>query len=111
MNTNRWRIERLARTEQHRAEQLGKLQAMRQLSKETGATIWKVWHINPMTPNPCEHCLELDGERLPLGESFGDFSAGAGEVADAHPNCTCYLTFEIDEEFPKEVDTLEEVVE
>ena len=97
MNTNKWRIERLARTETHRAEQLGNLQAMRQLSAETGAKIWKIWHVNPMTPDHCETCLALDGQRLPLGDVFGDFKAGAGEIADAHPNCSCYLTFEIDD--------------
>lgn len=95
-----WRVERLARTETHRAEQMARLTAMRELAQQTGAVIWKVWNINPLTPNPCEQCLALDGQRLPLGDSFGEFPAGAGEVADAHPNCSCYLTFEIEENSP-----------
>lgn len=96
METDKWRIERIARTESHRSVQLGNLQAMRQLQSETGAKIWKVWHLNPMTENHCETCESLDGVRLPLGDSFGDFNVGAGEIADAHPNCSCYLSFEID---------------
>lgn len=97
METDHWRIERIARTETHRAEQMGNLTAMRELAKETGATIWKVWNLNPLTPNHCETCEALNGVRLPLGDSFGDFPAGADKIADAHPNCSCYLTFEIDE--------------
>lgn len=95
IDTNSWRVVRLANTETHRAEQYAKLTAMRELAKQTGAEIYKVWNINPMSPNPCEVCLELNGKKLPLGEDFGDFSAGADEVADAHPNCSCYLTFEV----------------
>lgn len=97
METDHWRIERIARTETHRAEQMGNLTAMRELAKETGATIWKVWNLNPLSPNHCETCEALNGVRLPLGDSFGDFPAGADKIADAHPNCSCYLTFEIDE--------------
>lgn len=96
MVADQWRIERIARTETHRAEQLGNLTAMRELAKTTGATIWKVWHINPDIEDHCETCLQLDGVRLPLGDSFGDFKAGEGDIADAHPNCGCFLTFDID---------------
>jgi len=95
-----WRVERLARTETHRAEQMANLTAMRELSQQSGAVIWKVWNINPLTPNPCEECIALNGKKLPLGDSFGEFPAGAGEVADAHPNCSCYLTFEIEDNEP-----------
>ena len=93
MNTDEWRINRIVNTETHRAEQMGKLTAMRELAQETGAIILKQWNVNPDTPNPCEVCLALDGQQLPLGEDFGDFSAGSDMVADAHPNCNCYLTF------------------
>lgn len=96
MDTDQWRIDRLARTESHRATELGKLQAAVQLQRETGAEIWKVWHVNPYTDNHCETCESLDGVRLPLDGQFGFFDAGADQVADAHPNCSCFLTFEID---------------
>lgn len=96
MDTDQWRIDRLARTETHRVQELGKLSAARQLQTETGAKIWKVWHVNPFTENHCETCESLDGVRLPLDGVFGYFDAGADNVADAHPNCSCFLTFEID---------------
>lgn len=95
MTTDKWRIERISKTETHRAEQMARLTAMRELAKETGAVIYKQWNVNPMTSNPCETCLALDGVQLPLGEDFGDFRAGVDNVADAHPNCSCYLTFVI----------------
>ena len=95
METNAWRVTRLASTETHRATQYGYLTAMRELAKETGAEIVKIWNVNPLSPNPCQTCLELDGQRLPLGDDFGEFPAGSAEVADAHPNCSCFLTFEI----------------
>lgn len=103
MDTDHWRIERIARTETHRAEQMGNLTAMRELAKETGALIWKIWHLNPLTPNHCELCESLDGVRVPLGEAFGELNvyAGADQIADAHPNCSCYLTFEVDTEIKK----------
>lgn len=100
-----WRIRRLQRTESHRSEQMASLDMARQAVAELdieGAT--KVWHVNPMSLNHCELCENLDGKELPLGESFeefananelGSFSAGAPEVADAHPNCMCYLTYNL----------------
>lgn len=96
MNTDEWRVQRLGRTEQHRAELMGGLDAMKQLSEETGITIYKVWHLNPESMNHCDICKELDGQLLPLDDSFGMFPAGTGEVADAHPNCLCYLTYEFE---------------
>lgn len=93
MNTDAWRINRIVNTETHRAEQMAKLTAMKELAEETGAVILKQWNVNPLTPNPCEECIALDGVQLPLDEDFGDFSAGSDNVADAHPNCHCYLTF------------------
>lgn len=92
-----WRIDRLARTETHRAMEMGKLEAMKQLQAKTSAEIYKVWNINPLTENHCETCLELNGVELPLDGSFGEFKAGEDNVADAHPNCSCFLTFVIRE--------------
>lgn len=87
MNTDEWRVRRLARTEQHRADLNGSLDAMRQLKKETGLKVYKVWHLNPESENHCEDCEALDGTRIPLDEEFGDFPVGDTMVADAHPNC------------------------
>lgn len=99
-----WRIRRLQRTESHRSEQMASLDMARQAVAELGIeNPTKTWHINPMSINHCELCESLDGKEIPLGDSFedfadanelGKFSAGAPEVADAHPNCECYLTFD-----------------
>lgn len=98
-----WRIRRLQRTESHRSEQMASLDMARQATAELGIeNPTKVWHLNPMSINHCPTCEALDGTELPLGDSFeefananelGTFSAGAPEVADAHPNCECYLTY------------------
>lgn len=98
-----WRIRRLQRTESHRSNQMASLDMARQFTEQAkieNAT--KVWNLNPMSINHCPTCEALDGTELPLGDSFeefadanelGTFSAGAPEVADAHPNCECYLTY------------------
>ena len=101
-----WRVKRLYRTELHRSEQM----AMKDYVYQTYTKglniegITKVWHVNPATTNHCGLCEALDGTEIPLDDSFkdfadayelGSFSAGEPEVADAHPNCQCYLTFNI----------------
>ena len=101
-----WRVRRLQRTESHRSEQMASLDMARQASGELGLfNPTKVWHLNPMSLNHCDLCKQLDGVELPLGDSFedfandnemGHFSAGAPDVADAHPNCECYLTYNFD---------------
>lgn len=99
-----WRIRRLQRTESHRSEQMASLDMARQATEQLGIeNPTKTWHLNPMSINHCPLCESLDGTTLPLGDNFeefadanelGKFSAGAPEVADAHPNCECYLTFD-----------------
>lgn len=98
-----WRIRRLQRTESHRSNQMASLDMARMFTEQAGIEgATKVWNLNPMSLNHCPLCEALDGAELPLGDSFeefadadelGKFSAGAPEVADAHPNCECYLTY------------------
>ena len=101
-----WRAKRLMRTELHRSEQMAVKDYIYQTyTKGLGIEgITKVWHINPATDNHCGLCEALDGVEIPIDDSFqdfadayelGSFSAGEPEVADAHPNCQCYLTFNI----------------
>ena len=98
-----WRVRRLQRTESHRSNQMASLDMARQTTEELGIdNATKVWNLNPLSLNHCPTCEALDGVELPLGDSYeefananelGTFSAGAPEVADAHPNCECYLTY------------------
>lgn len=102
-----YRIRRLQRTESHRSNQMASLDMARQKTAELGIEgATKTWHLNPMSINHCSLCEALDGTELPLGDSFeefadrdglGEFSAGAPNVADAHPNCECYLTYNLPE--------------
>ena len=114
-----WRIRRLQRTESHRSSQMASLDMARQVVEQLGIDgATKTWHLNPMSLNHCPLCESLDGTTLPLGNSFeefadanelGKFSAGAPEVADAHPNCECYLTYDLPEksEVNSETETAE----
>ena len=109
MNTDEWRVQRMARTEEHRAANRASLDAMIQLMNETNTDIYKVWHTN--STEPCEFCQALNGRRILVTESFlgkDDSIIGADggifvntfvdvEAADLHPNCYCYLTYEVDE--------------
>lgn len=101
-----WKAERIARTEEHRAKQDARIQAVKQLSAETGAEFVKVWHRDPFS-NSCEFCIAMDGVEKPLDSPFikvGETIEGAdggilsnsyedAEWAQAHPNCRCKLIF------------------
>ena len=61
MNTDEWRVTRLANTELNRSQSLGGLEAMKQIAAETGATMEKtVSHEGNLTP-PCEFCQAQEG--------------------------------------------------
>ena len=92
MDTDEWRVQRLARTETHRAEQLGQLDAMKDLQDQLGIEITKTWHINPGSRNVCGACQDMDGKEMPVDADFVDGEISI-EEANLHPNCNCYLTF------------------
>lgn len=109
MDTDEWRVQRMARTEEHRATNRASLDAMIQLMNETGTKIYKVWHVN--SEEPCEFCQVLNGRKVLVTETFlakDDSIVGADggifantfvdvDAADLHPNCYCYLTYEVEE--------------
>lgn len=98
MQTDEWRVQRLARSETHRSNGLASLDSMEYLQDETGVKLEKTWNVNPNTSNHCDECLAMDGKTQDLGTPFigekeNDFADI--ESADAHPNCGCYLTYSI----------------
>ena len=106
MNTDEWRVQRLARSEVHRANGLSSIDAMSQLSEETGVKFDKTWRINPNTRNHCNKCLAMNGKTFPLEKDFltaEDTNWISKESADAHPNCNCYMQFSVAEESKKSV--------
>lgn len=105
----RYQAQRLARTETVRAEGNGSLFSMEQIQAETGVDMYKVWNLSD---NACPTCVAIEAESgrklisepfLPIGGSVvtsddkiivNDFVDM--ETADGHPNCRCYLTYEIE---------------
>ena len=108
-----WRTKRLQDTEAHRSSEMASLDMANAVAKHNELEgVMKVWHLNPASLNHCELCEEMDGVELPLDgdfaihaheEGIGEFSAGAGEVADAHPYCHCYLQYVVPEKVKEEV--------
>lgn len=110
MNTDEWRIQRIARTEAHRTKNQASIEAMRQLMIQTGSKIYKIWHT--VSDDPCEFCKALEGNKKLVNESFlntGESVLGVNggtfvntfidvNAADLHPNCNCYVTYEVDNE-------------
>lgn len=106
MNTDEWRVQRMARTEEHRCVGQSSVNAMQQLMHETGAKIYKVWHTNGAG---CEFCQAMNGKKELVTNSFlvrGDKLEGADggmflndfadiDSANMHPNCGCYIQYEV----------------
>lgn len=107
METDEWRVQRLARTEEHRSVSQSSVDSMRQLMNETGTRIYKVWHAHG---GACEFCVEMDNKKelvtrsfLPFGSSIEGADGGTFlndfvniDSASLHPNCHCYVTYEVE---------------
>lgn len=110
MQTKEWRVQRVARTEEHRADQNANIAAADKIQAQIGqkGTIYKVWHRN-LYSNSCEFCRAIDGTRKLVGEAFCPIEGAVIGVdggimannyqdingAYMHPNCNCYTTFEV----------------
>lgn len=108
MNTDEWRVQRLARTEEHRSTNQSSIDAMSQLMSETNTKIYKVWHTN--SGEPCEFCQAMNGKKEIVTGSFlpkdGSIVGTDGgifvntfvdvDAADLHPNCHCRVSFEVE---------------
>lgn len=102
-----YRATRIARTETVKAEANGSLYSMEHIQNETGVTINKVW--NTSRSDSCEYCQAMNGTVVSItqpfisvGESIDGVDGGVlvndfvdMDVAQGHPNCSCYLTYEV----------------
>ena len=109
MMAQRWRVERLARTETHRARGLGQVDAMVSLQNKAQVRITKTWQT--VSDKPCEFCLEMAGRTVNVADSYlktGETVSGVGsnlfindyrnvDTALLHPNCTCIERFKVTE--------------
>lgn len=107
MNTDEYRVTRLAVSEINRSQQMGSLQAMQQIESDTESTIYKVWNVS--NTERCEFCLAMDGKQVGLSKPFvakGETIQGVNggvyvndfvdmDTPQAHPNCMCYFTWEV----------------
>lgn len=110
MNTDEWRVTRLARSELNRSQQVGELESMIQLQDEVDVKMTKTWNTSSTTP--CPTCAALDGTTKPIDEPFlnegssielddgGTFvnTFVSMTVAQAHPNDNCYITYNVEDD-------------
>lgn len=107
MQTDEWRVQRLAISETHRSAGMASLDSMKEIEKATGKKLTKKWNITP--GETCDDCLAMDGKTLPLTGKFLDVGESLTrddgtifenkwlpiESAHMHPSCKCYLTYEV----------------
>lgn len=107
MDTDEYRVKRLARSEVNRSQQTASVYGMEQIQDETDIKFNKVWTVN--NPSACSGCRALDGKVIATSESFlkvGESITGddgkvytndfvSMEEAQLHPNDTCMLTWQV----------------
>ena len=98
--SDQWRVERIANTEEHRADNFGQIDAVDVLQKVTGREFGFKWRTT--SGHPCEFCQYMNGTVVATGEAFIplgekielDSSVYLNNYEDiltpqAHPNCQC----------------------
>lgn len=98
--SDQWRVERIVNTEEHRADNLGQIDAVDNLQKVTGREFGFKWRTTSLVP--CEFCQYMNGTVVATGEAFIplgekielDDAVYLNNYEDiltpqAHPNCQC----------------------
>ena len=105
--SEKYRYERIARTEVERAGNIASVNAMENIANETGYSINKIW--NTASAEPCEFCSTLNGKSIEVHKSYldvGDTLIGQDggvltndfenvHAGTVHPNCRCYTIYEV----------------
>ena len=97
---NQWRIDRITNTEEHRADNLGQVDAVKELQQVSGRKFGFKWRTT--SAEPCEFCQYMNGTIVATGEAFvpiGEKLEFDGAIylndwddmltPNAHPNCQC----------------------
>lgn len=100
LKENKWRIDRIVNTEEHRADNLGQVDAVEELAKATGKQLGFKWKTT--SAEPCDFCQHMNGTIVKAGEAFvplgGKIEQGDSIylndyenmlTPNAHPNCQC----------------------
>lgn len=93
-----WRAKRVADSEEHRAASMGQedgfVFAQQKANEELGKQVLRYYKTWNTQSDPCPHCAELAGMRIPVEESFPGADNWGEYIAHLHPHCRCYLTFD-----------------
>jgi len=103
-NVGENRAEMIARTETNRAENNGKLLAM----KGSGLEMMKKW-ITHKDDRTSPICRRLDGQIVKIDEDFEDSSGWEGQSPPSHVNCRSTLVFISKEEYEQSQEEKKEV--
>lgn len=100
LKDNEWRVDRIANTEEHRADNLGQVDSVEELQKATGKQFGFRWRTT--SGHPCDFCQSMEGKIVKAGEAFvplgGTIEAGDAIflndyedmlTPNAHPYCQC----------------------
>lgn len=106
----RARAELIARNETVYAFRSGQLDVDKQIANDYDLKMTLVWNTSK-DGAVCPVCKAMEGEKTPLGDAFADVVKDNdgnvvawehtswndyGQVPDAHPNCRCYYTVEVE---------------
>lgn len=84
-----YRAERWAASEQHRADEEAVLIAAMLAGGDAELETWKTWRLNPASPDQCIDCFHMDGETVRAGEPFSNGQL----VPHYHPWCYCTVEY------------------
>lgn len=104
-----WRVQRIARTENHRAKGLGSVEAAVKIQNDADVRIIKEWQT--VSDKPCGWCQAMNGKKVNVAESYvkkGGIVISKSKIrindyedvqtAGLHPNCSCVERFVVEDE-------------
>ncbi len=84
------RAETIARTESVTIENQARLEAW-DIGIETGAIPESAEQEWVSSSDPCQYCQAMDGQRVPVGDTFSSDRYGEVSQPPLHPNCLCLV--------------------